>query len=257
MSYMDDVTKVLDDDDDDDPSDAEKLLPLIYDELRKLAAAKLAGERANHSLQATSLVHEAYMRLVNGAPDAQWDGRGHFFSAAAEAMRRILVDRARRKLSLKRGGDFKRKRYAEDSIIAPKIDGDLLDLDMALMDLEQQDVRKADLGQAALLRWFDIAGSCRHSGYQSSPPPIATGPTLVRGCFGKFRMTNRQGKIKNSDSVRDENAVATRVHFVTRFLNPTRQQGTGFLKLHPSLTSRVAVLTCPLINLSINCNLTF
>ncbi|MDA8563519.1 ECF-type sigma factor [Mariniblastus sp.] len=148
---MDDVTKILDDADDDDPSDAEKLLPLIYDELRKLAAAKLAGERANHSLQATSLVHEAYMRLVNGAPDAQWDGQGHFFSAAAEAMRRILVDRARRKLSLKRGGDFTRKRYAEDSIIAPKIDGDLLDLDIALRDLEQQDVRKADLVK---LRYF-------------------------------------------------------------------------------------------------------
>ena len=147
---MNDVSKIFDDAE-NDPSIAEQLLPLIYDELRKLAAAKLAGERADHSLQATSLVHEAYVRLVDGSPDAKWDGRGHFFSAAAEAMRRILVDRARRKQALKHGGDLKRKRYAEDSIIAPKIDDDLLDLDTALGAFELQDIRKADLVK---LRYF-------------------------------------------------------------------------------------------------------
>jgi len=142
---MNEVTKILDNKSDDDPSKAEKLLPLIYDELRKLAAAKLVGERADHSLQATSLVHEAYLRLVGGDPDAKWDGRAHFFSAAAEAMRRILIDRARRKLSLKRGGNLKRQRFAEDSIVTPNIDGDLFDLDVALSQLEAQDRRKAEL----------------------------------------------------------------------------------------------------------------
>lgn len=148
---MDEVTKILIDSSSEDPSAAEKLLPLLYNELRKLAAAKLAKEKANHSLQATSLVHEAYMRLVERSPEAKWDGRGHFFSAAAEAMRRILIDRARRKLAIKRGGELKRQRFAEDSIVAPEVEHDLLDLDAALDKLEQKDARKAELVK---LRYF-------------------------------------------------------------------------------------------------------
>ena len=92
---MTDVTRILSRIENGDPSAAEQLLPLVYDELRKLAAAKLANEKPGQTLQATALVHDAYLRLVGDGSDKQWDGRGHFFSAAAEAMRRILVDRAR------------------------------------------------------------------------------------------------------------------------------------------------------------------
>src|SRR5262249_41880276 len=102
---MTDVTRILSDIEQGDPKAAEQLLPLVYDELRKLAALKLAHEKPGHTLQATALVHEASLRLVGGAPDAHWNSRGHFFAAAAEAMRRILVDNARRKRSRKRGGD--------------------------------------------------------------------------------------------------------------------------------------------------------
>ncbi len=94
---MTDVTQILSQIESGDPSAAEKLLPLVYEELRKLAAAKLAQEKPGQTLQATALVHEAYLRLVEGAPSKPWDGCGHFFAAAAEAMRRILIEAARRK----------------------------------------------------------------------------------------------------------------------------------------------------------------
>jgi RNA polymerase sigma factor (TIGR02999 family) len=104
IADMSDVTQILSQIESVDPSAAELLLPLVYDELRKLAAAKLANEKPGQTLQATALVHEAYLRLVDVETAQQWDGRGHFFAAAAEAMRRILVDRARGKRSLRRGG---------------------------------------------------------------------------------------------------------------------------------------------------------
>src|SRR5262245_25987242 len=97
MSCMSEVTRILSQIDLGDPKAAEQLLPLVYDELRKLAAAKLAHEKPGQTLQATVLVHEAYLRLIGNGNDAQWQGRGHFFAAAAEAMRRILVERYRRK----------------------------------------------------------------------------------------------------------------------------------------------------------------
>src|SRR5512147_63830 len=105
---MSDVTRILAQIESGDPSAAEKLLPLVYEELRKLAAAKLAQEKPGQTLQATALVHEAYIRLVDAEKAQRWDSRGHFFAAAAEAMRRILVDNAYRKQSLKRGGSRKR-----------------------------------------------------------------------------------------------------------------------------------------------------
>ena len=105
---MTDVTRILTQIESGDPSAAEQLLPLVYEELRKLAAAKLAHEKPGQTLQATALVHEAYLRLVDVEKAQQWDSRGHFFAAAAEAMRRILVDNARRKASVKRGGDLDR-----------------------------------------------------------------------------------------------------------------------------------------------------
>src|SRR3954465_14762999 len=102
---MNDVTRILSAIDQGDPHAAEQLLPLVYDELRKLAAQRLAQEKPGQTLQATALVHEAYLRLVGGQPDAHWNSRGHFFAAAAEAMRRILINRARDRHRLKRGGD--------------------------------------------------------------------------------------------------------------------------------------------------------
>src|SRR4051812_17108120 len=109
MAGGSDVTRILEAAAGGDPHAAERLLPLVYDELRKLAARRMAGEAPGRTLQATALVHEAYLRLVD-APDARpWGGRGHFFAAAAEAMRRILVEAARRRQQVKRGGGLKRE----------------------------------------------------------------------------------------------------------------------------------------------------
>src|SRR5215468_476135 len=105
---MTDVTRILSAIEQGDPRAAEQLLPLVYDELRKLAASKLAQEQPGQTLQATALVHEAYLRLVDAEKAPQWKSRGHFFAAAAEAMRRILIDNARRKHALKRGGHAQR-----------------------------------------------------------------------------------------------------------------------------------------------------
>src|ERR1051326_6627359 len=105
---MSDVTRILSEIESGDPSAAEQLLPLVYDELRKLASVRMAAESPDHTLQATALVHEAYLRLVDGEHRKHWDSRGHFFAAAAEAMRRILVDQARRKAGPKAGGHLHR-----------------------------------------------------------------------------------------------------------------------------------------------------
>src|SRR5262249_2002175 len=114
MTPMSEVTHILSGIEAGDPHAAEQLLPLVYDELRKLAAQKLAQEKPGQTLQATALVHEASLRLVDGDQEPHWDSRGHFFAAAAEAMRRILIDQARAKLAEKRGGD--RKRFDVDAI---------------------------------------------------------------------------------------------------------------------------------------------
>ena len=124
---------------------AEGLLPLVYDELRRLAAQRLALERPGQTLQATALVHEAYLRLVGPEPELPWAGRGHFFAAAAEAMRRILVDRARRRKSLKRGGGRDRITLDMAGLSSPVPDPDLLALDAALDRLAGRDPVKAEL----------------------------------------------------------------------------------------------------------------
>lgn len=126
-------------------------MPLVYDELRKLAARRLEREPVGQTLQATALVHEAYLRLVEGKEDRHWDGRGHFFAAAAEAMRRILVDQARRRLSLKRGGDRKRDAIDENEIAAPEPSIDLLAVHEALEKFEAVDATAA---QIVKLRYF-------------------------------------------------------------------------------------------------------
>jgi RNA polymerase sigma factor (TIGR02999 family) len=148
---MSEVTRILSAVEAGDPHAAEQLLPLVYDELRKLAAARMAEERADHTLQPTALVHEAYLRLVEGAvPNATWGSRGHFFAAAAEAMRRILVDQARRKRRPKHGGDRQRVHLDEAVAITDSPD-DLLALDEALAKLGREEPRKAELVK---LRFF-------------------------------------------------------------------------------------------------------
>jgi RNA polymerase sigma factor (TIGR02999 family) len=126
---MSDVTRILSAIEHGDPSAAEQLLPLVYDELRKLAAQKLSQENPGQTLQATALVHEAYFRLVDVEDAQHWDSRGHFFAAAAEAMRRLLVENARRKCSHKHGGDRRRQPLDPDAVAAPAAADDLLALD--------------------------------------------------------------------------------------------------------------------------------
>ena len=150
VQYMNDVTRILSAIEQGDPQAAEQLLPLVYEELRKLAAAKLAQEKPGQTLQATALVHEAYLRLVDADQAPHWNGRGHFFAAAAEAMRRILVDNARRKQADKHGGDRLRVDLPED-LAAEARSNDLIALDEALSRLERHD---ADAARLVKLRYF-------------------------------------------------------------------------------------------------------
>ncbi len=148
---MTDVTLILSQIESGDPTASEKLLPLVYEELRKLAAVKLAQEKPGQTLQATALVHEAYIRIVGDGQPKDWNGRGHFFAAAAEAMRRILINRARDKHRLKRGGDRARVQFdlLTDPATAP--DEDLLELDDALSSLASTNPQAAELVK---LRYF-------------------------------------------------------------------------------------------------------
>ncbi len=145
------VTQILSQIESGDPSAAEQLLPLVYEELRKLAVVKLANEKPGQTLQATALVHEAYLRLVDADKVQHWNSRGHFFGAAAEAMRRILVERARQKRSAKRGGDWCRVGQDIEDVAGTQRADKLVALDEALARLEQQDAVKAQLVK---LRYF-------------------------------------------------------------------------------------------------------
>jgi RNA polymerase sigma factor (TIGR02999 family) len=147
---MSDVTRILSQIKQGDPQAAEKLLPLVYEELRKLAMVKLAQEKAGQTLQGTALVHEAYVRLIEADGQA-WDSRGHFFSAAAEAMRRILVESARRKQRLKNGGNLCRHDIDHCDIAAPAASHNILELDEALDRLQNEDRQAAELVK---LRYF-------------------------------------------------------------------------------------------------------
>jgi RNA polymerase sigma factor (TIGR02999 family) len=145
------VTRILSAIEQGDPAASEQLLPLVYDELRKLAAQKLAQEQPGQTLQSTALVHEAYLRLVDVKQDQRWNSRGHFFVAAAEAMRRILVDQARRKKALKRGGQADRQELHESWIAAPEPDEEILAVHDALDQLAATDDVAANLVR---LRFF-------------------------------------------------------------------------------------------------------
>lgn len=158
LAHMTDVTRVLPALERGEPAAAEQLLPLVYDELRQLAARKLAREKPGHTLEATALVHEAYLRLVKSGdrsepdePARNWKDRRHFFLAAAEAMKRILVDRARARLAQKRGGGQVRHDLDDLSLALPETREDLVALDEALQKLAQADAQAAELVQ---LRYF-------------------------------------------------------------------------------------------------------
>jgi RNA polymerase sigma factor (TIGR02999 family) len=167
---MSEVTQILNAIDQGDPKAAEQLLPLVYDELRRLAAQKLAQEKPGQTLQATALVHEAYLRLVDGKAQA-WNSRGHFFAAAAEAMRRILVEQARRKHRFKHGGGLERTDLHDAQIACHARDDELLAIDDALDQLATEDPQAAKLVK---LRYFagmsveqaaDILGLARSTAY--------------------------------------------------------------------------------------------
>jgi RNA polymerase sigma factor (TIGR02999 family) len=142
---MSEVSSILERVEHGDAKAAEQLLPLVYEELRRLAAYRMANEVPGHTLQPTALVHEAYLRLVGPSQPQQWDGRGHFFAAAAEAMRRILVDSARRKKCLKHGGQLERADVDTVELPLPMPDDELLALDEALNRLATVDSRAADV----------------------------------------------------------------------------------------------------------------
>jgi RNA polymerase sigma factor (TIGR02999 family) len=141
---MSDVTRLLDAVDRGEPQAAEELLPLVYEELRRLAHQKMANEKPGQTLQATALVHEVYLRLI-GTESQRWDHRGHFFAAAAEAMRRILVERARHKRSQRAGGSLRRVESHEADVIIGQPDEEVLAVDEALERLGLEDARTAEL----------------------------------------------------------------------------------------------------------------
>jgi RNA polymerase sigma factor (TIGR02999 family) len=166
---MADVTQLLDAAAAGDPNAAAELLPLVYNELRKLAAARLAAEKPGQTLTATALVHEAYVRLVGTGADRDWNGRGHFFAAAAEAMRRILIEIARRKQGPEAGGRHVRVELADVPAELHRSDLDLLALSEALDKLQAKDPRAAELVK---LRFF--AGLTRHQAAEALGVSVAT-----------------------------------------------------------------------------------
>jgi RNA polymerase sigma factor (TIGR02999 family) len=172
LGGVSDVTQILNAAEAGDPKAAAELLPLVYDELRKLAAARMANEKPGQTLTATALVHEAYLRLVGGDQPRDWNGRGHFFAAAAEAMRRILVDQARRKKADKRGGQARRVPIDSAHVGSDLPADELLSIDDALTRLAAEDSQAARLIQ---LRYFgglsledaaEIVGVARSTAYE-------------------------------------------------------------------------------------------
>ena len=161
---MSDVTQILSQIESGDPSAAEQLLPLVYDELRKLAAAKLAQEKPGQTLQPTALVHDAYIRLVDVEKAQHWDSRGHFFAAAAEAMRRLLVESARRKGREKHGGRLDRREFVAGAMASPVPSEELLAIHEALGRLEASNPEAAQLVKMRYFAGFTIPETAQHMG---------------------------------------------------------------------------------------------
>lgn len=162
------MTQILGRIDQGDPAAARELLPLVYQELRKLAAAKMIREHSGQTLQATALVHEAYLRLVDRDQSQRWDGRGHFFVAAAQAMQRILVENARRKGRLKAGGEHQRVELSDGIAASPGPSLDVIALDEALTRFEQLEPRKAQLVRLRYFAGLTLEEAARLLGISSS-----------------------------------------------------------------------------------------
>jgi RNA polymerase sigma factor (TIGR02999 family) len=188
---MNEVTRILSCLHRGDGAAAGELLPLVYDELRKLAARRLAHEAAAQTLQPTALVHEAYLRLVDIDQLPQWNGRGHFFAAAAEAMRRILVENARRKRSLKAGGDWQRVDLAHVEAAIPGAELDLLALNEALDKLRLKDERQADLVN---LRFFAGLTNDEAAAALGISPSTADSDWAYARCWLRLEMGGRDGQ---------------------------------------------------------------
>jgi RNA polymerase sigma factor (TIGR02999 family) len=150
------VTRILSAIEQGEPHAAEQLLPLVYEELRKLAAAKLAQEKVGQTLQATALVHEAYLRLVDVPTAQNWNSRGHFFAAAAEAMRRILVEAARRKRSQRQGGSRRRRDLSDEDLVELPLSDELVDLDDALARLASTDAPAAEVANLRIFAGMTV-----------------------------------------------------------------------------------------------------
>jgi RNA polymerase sigma factor (TIGR02999 family) len=168
---MSDVTRILFAIEQGDQHAAEQLLPLVYDELRKLAAKRLAHEKPGQTLEATALVHEAYLRLLSPEKEQRWDGRAHFFAAAAEAMRRILIDQARRKQSQKRGGSRRRVELDAAALLAAPEDEaakDLLAVDDALRQFETEEPLKARLVKLRYFAGFSLPEAAQALGISAA-----------------------------------------------------------------------------------------
>jgi RNA polymerase sigma factor (TIGR02999 family) len=195
---MDEVSRILSSMEQGDTHAAERLLPLVYDELRKLATQRLAHEKPGQTLQATALVHEAYLRLVQSqqpGSSASWNSRGHFFAAAAEAMRRILVERARHKRSLKAGGDRRREELADIEPAVAEPDIDLLALHEALGKLEQTDKRKAELVKLRFFVGMTIEEAARTLGIATS---TADSDWAYARCWLRLEIEGNQDKCRPS-----------------------------------------------------------
>jgi RNA polymerase sigma factor (TIGR02999 family) len=188
LDLMSEVTCILTAIEQGDPHAAAQLLPLVYEELRKLAAHKLAQEKPGQTLQATALVHEAYLRLVDADRAQHWNSRGHFFAAAAEAMRRILVERARHKRSRKAGGDRRRLELADVEPAAAGPDVDLLALDEALEKLQRQDPRKARL---VTLRFFAGLTTAQAAQVLGISPATADNDWAYARCWLRLEIEGR------------------------------------------------------------------
>lgn len=184
---MSEVTRILSAIEQGDRKATEQLLPLVYDELRRLASQKLAHELPGQTLQATALVHEAYVRLVDGNPDQNWDNRRHFFAAAAEAMRRILIERARQKKSLKHGGNFERVELdAVEPAFLPMACDDIVGLDEAIQKLEQKDPRKAEVVKLRFFAGLTTAEAAKSLGVSVS---TAENDWTYARCWLKLEMS--------------------------------------------------------------------
>jgi RNA polymerase sigma factor (TIGR02999 family) len=163
---MSEVTRILSAIEQGEPSAPERLLPLVYDELRKLAAQRLALEKSGQTLDATALVHEAYLRLVDVPEPQGWHGRGHFFAAAAEAMRRILVENARRKKSAKAGGGWQRQELMDAELAVDSAGDDLFAVDEALSRLAAKEPRAARLVELRFFLGMTLEEAAAHLGLQ-------------------------------------------------------------------------------------------